>query len=213
MLAKDPSVFGLIYNLKFSCNFSYFIGHVSRNTSSNGGNTNWSTIPIPECCDEVGAARSLATTGFTLDEGDNVYMDTSSYLTKIANDPQVPPGAQEYMQGGPQVGSHIPLVHSWPEVLPFTYSEHHRRRIPVVPFAHDTGCSQDASFQMSGRSLVPLSRNKSGGAIPKPESVVPLTEDMTMSSVDVAAHELLPDTPPSSAFGELDEDMSIQVCY
>src|ERR1700691_4724409 len=35
MLAEDPSVFGLIYILKFSCNVSYFIGQVSKNTSSN----------------------------------------------------------------------------------------------------------------------------------------------------------------------------------
>src|ERR1700729_4248724 len=40
MLAEDPSVFGLIYTLKFSCNSSYFIGQVSKNTSLNCGNTN-----------------------------------------------------------------------------------------------------------------------------------------------------------------------------
>ena len=39
MLAEDPSVFGLIYILKISCNFSYFIGQVSKNTSLNCGNT------------------------------------------------------------------------------------------------------------------------------------------------------------------------------
>ena len=39
MLAEDPSAFGLIYILKFSYNFSYFIGQVSKNTSSNCGNT------------------------------------------------------------------------------------------------------------------------------------------------------------------------------
>jgi hypothetical protein len=37
MLAEDPSVFGLIYILKFSYNFSYFIVQVSKNTSSNCG--------------------------------------------------------------------------------------------------------------------------------------------------------------------------------
>src|ERR1700691_4507155 len=39
MLTEDPSDFGLIYILKFSCNFNYFIGQVSKNTSSNCGNT------------------------------------------------------------------------------------------------------------------------------------------------------------------------------
>jgi hypothetical protein len=39
MLAEDPSAFGLIYILKFSCNFTYFIVQVSKNTSSNCGNT------------------------------------------------------------------------------------------------------------------------------------------------------------------------------
>ena len=35
-----------------------------------------------------------------------------------------------------------------------------------------------------------------------------LTEDATMSSVTIAACELLPDTPPGSVSGKLDEDMS-----
>ena len=32
-LAEDPLVFDLIYILKFSCNFSYFIWKFSKNTS------------------------------------------------------------------------------------------------------------------------------------------------------------------------------------
>ena len=39
MLAEDPLIFGLIYILKFSYNFSYFIGQVSKNISLNHGNT------------------------------------------------------------------------------------------------------------------------------------------------------------------------------
>jgi hypothetical protein len=39
MLAEGPSAFGPIYILKFSCNFNYFIGQVSKTTSSNYGNT------------------------------------------------------------------------------------------------------------------------------------------------------------------------------
>jgi hypothetical protein len=78
----------------------------------------------------------------------------------------------------------------------------------VIPPAGDTGCSQDTSPQMSGGYQGPSSRDRSGGTVLKPESMVPLTEDATMSSVDIAAHEPLPNTPPSSVSGELDEDMS-----
>src|ERR1700689_1600842 len=49
---------------------------------------------------------------------------TLSYLTELSNDPQVTPDAQGYTQAGLKTGSQIPPVHPWPEVLPFTYSEH-----------------------------------------------------------------------------------------
>ena len=56
------------------------------------GTPNWSTIPIPDCHDEVGTICSLATTGFTLDEADDAFMYALFYLTDIANDPQATPG-------------------------------------------------------------------------------------------------------------------------
>jgi hypothetical protein len=172
------------------------------------GTPSWSTIPIPESHDEVGTIRSLAATGFSLDEADDAYWYASSYLTDIAHDPQATPGAQGFAQAALITGSKIPPVDPWPEVLPFTYSEHHRRWIPVISPAGDTGLSRDASAQMSGGYQGPSSGDRSGGTIPKPESVVPPTEDATMSSVDIAAREPLPETPPGSVSGELDEDMS-----
>ena len=78
----------------------------------------------------------------------------------------------------------------------------------MIPPASDTGCLQDTSSQMSSRSQGPSSRDRSGGTILKPETMVPLTKDMTMSSVNIAPCEPLPDTSPSSVSGELDEDMS-----
>ena len=78
----------------------------------------------------------------------------------------------------------------------------------MIPPTSDTGHLQDASAQMSGGYQGPLSRDRSSGTVPKPESVVPLTKDATMSSVDIVAPEPLPDTPPGSVSGELDEDMS-----
>ena len=78
----------------------------------------------------------------------------------------------------------------------------------MISPAGDIGHSQDASAQMSSRYQGPSSGDRSGGTILKPESVVPPTEDATMSSVDIAARELLPETPPGSVSGELDEDMS-----
>ena len=78
----------------------------------------------------------------------------------------------------------------------------------MISPAGDTGLSRDASAQMSGGYQGPSSGDRSGGTIPKPESMVPPTEDATMSSVDIAAHEPLPETPPGSVSGELDEDMS-----
>jgi hypothetical protein len=61
---------------------------------------------------------------------------------------------------------------------------------------------------MSSRSQGPSSRDRSGGAVLKPESMVPLTEDANMSLVNIVACELLSDTPPGSVSGELDKDMS-----
>ena len=78
----------------------------------------------------------------------------------------------------------------------------------MIPPTDDTGCPQDASSQMSSRYQGPSSGDRSGGTIPKPESVVPPTKDTNMSSVEIAAREPLPETPPGSVSGELDEDMS-----
>jgi hypothetical protein len=114
------------------------------------GTPSWSTIPISDCHDEVGTIHSIAMTRFSLDEADNVFTYTSSYLMDIANNPQATPGAQGYTQVALKMGSQIPSVQPWPEVLPFTYSEYHRRWIPVILPASDTGCSQDAFLQMSG---------------------------------------------------------------
>ena len=50
----------------------------------------WSVAPIPEDRTEVGAARSLAMTGFTLDEADDVYLYASSFLISLASDPRSP---------------------------------------------------------------------------------------------------------------------------
>ena len=65
----------------------------------------------------------------------------------------------------------------------------------MIPPASDTGCSQDMSSQMYGRYQGPSSGDRSGGTVPKPESMVPLTKDMTMSLVDITAHEPLLNTP------------------
>ena len=78
----------------------------------------------------------------------------------------------------------------------------------MIPPASDTGRSQDTSAQMSSRSQGPSSRDRSGGAVLKPEYMVPLTEDANMSLVNIVPCEPLPDTSPSSVSGELDKDMS-----
>ena len=72
----------------------------------------------------------------------------------------------------------------------------------------DTGWLQIASSQMSDRSQGLSSGDWSGGAIPKPDSMVPPTEDTTMSSVNVVANVQLPTSPPRLSHGNLDEPMS-----
>ena len=71
-----------------------------------------------------------------------------------------------------------------------------------------TGCLQVAFSQMSSGSQGPSSGDWSGGAVPKPDSVVPPTEDTTMSLVNVAASVQLPNSPPRLTHGDLDEPMS-----
>ena len=78
----------------------------------------------------------------------------------------------------------------------------------MVHSASGTGCLQVASSQMSGRSQEPSSGGWSGGAILKPDSVVPPTEDTTMSLVNVVANAQLHTSPPRLADGDQDEPMS-----
>ena len=163
---------------------------------------------IPEDHTKVGAVRSLAMTGFTCDEADDVYPYASSFLTELASDPWATPGAQGFAQGALHSGRQITPANPWPEVLMFVYNERHRRWLPVVHPASDTGRLQAASSQMSGGSQGPSSGGWTGGAIPKPDSMVPPTKDTTMSSVNVVADAQLPNSPPRLAPGDPDEPMS-----
>ena len=139
---------------------------------------------------------------------DDAYPYTSSFLTELASDPWATPGAQGFAQGALHSGRQITPANPWPEVLMFVYNERHRRWLPVVHPASDTGCLQVASSQMSGGSQGPSSRGWTGGTVPKPDSVVLPTEDTTMSSVNVVADAQLPNSPPRLAPGDLDKPMS-----
>src|SRR6202453_3170040 len=112
----------------------------------------WSAAMIPEDHTKVGAVRSLAMTGFTCDEADDVYPYASSFLTELASDPWATPGAQGFAQGALHSGRQITPANPWPEVLMFVYNERHRRWLPVVHPASDTGRLQVASSQMSSGS-------------------------------------------------------------
>src|ERR1700683_4243368 len=81
------------------------------------------------------------------------------------------------------------------------------QEVAVHP-ASDTGRLQAASPQMSGGSQGPSSGGWTGGAIPKPDSVVPPTKDTTMSAVNVVADAQLPNSPPRLAPGDPDKPMS-----
>src|SRR6202050_5840013 len=114
----------------------------------------WSAAQIPKDRTEVGAIWSLAMTGFTFDEADDMYAYpyASSFLTELASDPRATPGAQGFAQGALHLGRQITLANPWPEVLMFIYNKRHRRWLPVVHPASDTGRLQVAYSQMSGGS-------------------------------------------------------------
>ena len=50
--------------------------------------------------------------------------------------------------------------------------------------------------------------DRSGGAVPKPDSMVPPTKDTTMSLVTIAANMQLPSSPPELTQVDLDKLMS-----